>query len=191
MYGILYMPSPTRAEALMRRAATSRFLESLMRLPVSETFAGADMALYPWMSQSSNAVMQAWSLDPAGLNPPAADQNGDRGLATFHSVGEPVGTVSDFYSPMISVRGLESPALSFWMYHSPAIAGDATLEVLVSDGGAYESLGAPLRRDAAEADGWVRHTYSLAAFEDAGRLRVLFRGYRRRGCRHLSRQHLF
>ena len=38
------------------------------------------MALYPWMSQSSNAVMQAWSLDPAGLNPPAADQNGDRGL---------------------------------------------------------------------------------------------------------------
>ena len=143
--------------------------------PVSETFAGADMALYPWMSQSSNAVMQAWSLDPAGLNPPAADQNGDRGLATFHSVGEPVGTVSDFYSPMISVRGLESPALSFWMYHSPAIAGDATLEVLVSDGGAYESLGAPLRRDAAEADGWVRHTYSLAAFEDAGRLRVLFR----------------
>ena len=55
--------------------------------PVSETFAGADMALYPWMSQSSNAVMQAWSLDPAGLNPPAADQNGDRGLATFHMRG--------------------------------------------------------------------------------------------------------
>ena len=59
------------------------------------------------------------------------------------------------------------------------------------DGGAYESLGTALRRDAAEADGWVRHTYSLAAFEDAGRLRVLFRGTGDGARRHLSRQHLF
>ncbi|MDE6611947.1 MAG: choice-of-anchor J domain-containing protein, partial [Muribaculaceae bacterium] len=144
--------------------------------PVTETFAGADMALYPWMAQSSNAVNQTWSLDPAGVNPSTADQNGDRGVATFHSVGEPAGTVSDFYSPMISIEELDNPVLSFWMYHSPTIEGDATLEVLASDGGDFVALGEALRRDGAETNGWVRHTYGLEAFAGAARLRVIFRG---------------
>ena len=51
-----------------------------LRAPVSETFAGADMSLYPWTDESDGSV-RLWTLENSGINPPCADQNGDRGLA--------------------------------------------------------------------------------------------------------------
>ncbi|MCM1066676.1 MAG: choice-of-anchor J domain-containing protein [Muribaculaceae bacterium] len=144
--------------------------------PATETFAAADMAYYPWMAKSANAVRQSWTLDTSGYNPTTADQSGDRGLATFHSVGEPAGTVSDFYSPKFSLAGLANPTLSFHLYHSPSIEGDASMEVLVSTGGDFSHFVGPIARTAAEADGWQRYTVSLAAYADAPYVRFAFRG---------------
>ena len=101
------------------------------KTPATEGFAGADMAYYPWIAQSSTAINYSWTLDNMGYNPATADHNGDRGLATFHSVGEPAGSQAMFYSPKFSLAGLDNPTLSFWMYHT-STPGDETMEVLVA-----------------------------------------------------------
>lgn len=143
--------------------------------PVAETFADASMALYPWIAQSSSAINYAWTLDNMGYNPSVADQNGDMGLATFHAVGEPMGVKSYFYSPKISIEDLDSPVLSFWMYHSTT-AGDGAIEVLVAaESDTFESTGDTFAREA-EASGWVRHTVDLAAYKNAEWIRVGFCG---------------
>lgn len=144
--------------------------------PATETFAGADMAFYPWITQSWDMPQYAWTLDNMGYNPSAPDQNGDNGLATFHSVGEKAGTESWYYSPMFDISALEAPVVSFWLYHSPSIEGDGSIEIYAGEGTDFESLGTVIRRDAAEADGWLRHTVDLAAWKGNSRLRIAFKG---------------
>lgn len=144
--------------------------------PATENFGNADMTYYPWISQSAGAVNYAWTLDNMGYNPQTADQSGDRGLATFHSVGEPAGVESYFYSPKFDISGLESPVVSFYLYHSAA-AGDETMDVLVAAGtDVFEPLegATTIRRDAAE--GWKRYTFSLKAYKAAPWVRVGFKG---------------
>lgn len=145
--------------------------------PCSEGFPSADMDLYPWLAQSSTAAFASWTLDNMGYNPSCADHNGDRGLATFHSVGEAPGTISWFYSPKVSLAGVDNPAVTFAMYHSPSLPGDAALEVYVSaDGGAFmPAEGAVFARTDGDADGWQRHTVDLSGYR-AGIVRVAFRG---------------
>lgn len=144
--------------------------------PVTETFANAEMVLNPWSAQSSTAVNYSWTLDNMGYNPTASDQNGDRGLATFHSVGEPVGATSYFYSPMIDISPLNDPELTFWLYHAPG-DGNESMDVLISAGtdafNALEGAGT-IRRDAAE--GWVRYSYSLKDYKAAPWVRIGFMG---------------
>lgn len=143
--------------------------------PCAETFANADMKYYPWIAQSSNAVNYSWTLETAGAKPATPDQSGDRGLARFHSVGEPAGTVSYFYSPMFDLSGMTSPCVTFYMYHSPSMPGDAKLRVLADGGDGFEDiLTEPLRRDAAERDGWVRHSVLIPDYLATGRCRIGF-----------------
>lgn len=144
--------------------------------PAAETFAKADMTYYPWISQSSNAIYYAWTLDEMGYNPQAPDQNGDRGLATFHSVGEPVGTVSYFYSPKFDISTLASPALSFYLYHAPG-EGNESLELLISDGGdTFSPLAGTDVIKRTDAEGWTRYSVSLAAYKTAPWVRIGFKG---------------
>lgn len=143
----------------------------------AETFAGADMVYEPWMTLSTNGADYAWTLDPSGAHPATADQSGDRGLATFHSVGEAVGTESWFYSPNFDLSGIDDASLSFWMYHSPSIAGDGVLEVRIeADGSEYYEPYGSYRRDDADADGWQRHTISLKPLAGAQTVRFAFVG---------------
>lgn len=145
------------------------------KTPATETFAAADMVYYPWIAQSSTAVNYSWTLDNMGYNPQAPDQNGDRGLATFHSVGEPAGSKAYFYSPKFSLDGLENPTLSFWMYHTPT-PGAETMEVLAAAGSdVFESTGTVISRQASEA-GWVRHSIPLGAYAGKEWIRVAFCG---------------
>lgn len=143
--------------------------------PATEGFANADMAFYPWIAQSSTAINYSWTLDNMGYNPQAADQDGNRGLATFHSVGEPVGSQARFFSPKFSIKGLDNPTLSFWMYHTTT-PGDETMEILIAPASdSFETTGVTLRRESDET-GWVRHSISLADFADAEWVRVCFLG---------------
>lgn len=142
--------------------------------PATETFANAEMKYYPWISQSSNAVNYAWTLDNMGYNPQVADQNGDRGLATFHSVGEPVGTVSYFYSPKFDISSLDNPVVSFWLYHAPG-EGDGRVELLVADGGdTFRPLGSEAIARTSST-GWTRHSVSLGDCKSAPWVRIGFK----------------
>lgn len=143
--------------------------------PATETFAAADMTYYPWIAQSSTAINYSWTLDNMGFNPQTPDQNGDRGLATFHSVGEPAGSKAYFYSPKFTLDGLENPTLSFWMYHTTT-PGAETMEVLVAAGtDVFESTGTTVSRQASET-GWVRHSIPLSAYAGKEWIRVAFCG---------------
>lgn len=142
--------------------------------PLAESFAGADMAYYPWIAQSATALNYSWTLDEMGYNPSVSDQNGDRGLATFHSVGEPVGAVSYFYSPKISLAGLDNPMLSFWLYHAEG-EGDGSVSLLLAAGSdEFNAVGEPIARTS--ATGWKRYSVSLAQWKDSDWIRIGFAG---------------
>ncbi|MDE6311396.1 MAG: choice-of-anchor J domain-containing protein [Muribaculaceae bacterium] len=145
------------------------------KTPVAETFAGADMLFYPWIAQSSTAVNYAWTLDNMGYNPQTADQNGDQGLATFHSVGEPVGSTAWFFSPKFTLAGLENPVLTFWVYRS-STTGDEKLDVYIAaESDTFEPAGLSVARQA-EENGWERFSLSLEPYASKAWIRVGFMG---------------
>lgn len=147
------------------------------KAPVTETFPEADLSCYPWLSQSFMAPTYAWTLETSGVSPVVADNTGDRGLACFHAVGESKGVVSYFYSPKFDISGLESPVMSFYMYHTPSIEGDGSMQVSIStDGGEFKPVGDPIMRAEGDADGWVNHIVDLAAYKNAKFIRVCFAG---------------
>ncbi|MDE5785058.1 MAG: choice-of-anchor J domain-containing protein [Duncaniella sp.] len=147
------------------------------KAPVSETFPEAGMNYYPWLTQSFMAPTNAWTLETSGINPVVADHSGDRGVACFHAVGEQKGVVSYYYSPKFDISELSSPVLSFYMYHTPSIEGDGTMQVLISTAGReFEETGATIGRTDAETDGWVRHIMDLSPYQGARDLRVGFAG---------------
>ncbi len=147
------------------------------KAPVNETFPGADLAYYPWLAQSFMAPTLAWTLETSGVNPVVADANGDRGLACFHAVGEKDGIVSYFYSPKFDISELTTPLMSFYMYHTPSIAGAGSIQLMVSVGGNdFVEVGDPILRADGESDSWVRHTLDLAPYASATDLRIGFAG---------------
>lgn len=147
--------------------------------PLTEGFAGSYMAYYPWITESDADVHLSWTLQDSGSNPSTADQNGDKGLATFHSIGENAGIHTSFMSPKVSLAALANPTLSFWMYHShdEAVATQESIEVKVmTDAADWQTVdGAKWMRDNG-ATGWQRHAVDLSAFKNAAWVRVAFVG---------------
>lgn len=147
--------------------------------PLTEGFAGSDMAYYPWLTESDADVHQSWTLQDSGTNPSTADQNGDKGLATFHSIGEKPGIHTSFSSPKISIASLDHPAVSFWMYHShdSNVTTPESIEVKVmADGGEWQAVdGAKWMRDNGST-GWRRHLVDLSAFKSSKYVRIAFVG---------------
>lgn len=147
--------------------------------PLTEGFAGSDMAHYPWLTESDADVHQSWTLQDSGTNPSTADQNGDKGLATFHSIGEKPGIHTSFSSPKISIASLDHPAVSFWMYHShdSNVTTPESIEVKVmADGGEWQAVdGAKWMRDNGSTS-WRRHIVDLSAFKSSKYVRIAFVG---------------
>lgn len=147
--------------------------------PLTEGFAGSDMAHYPWLTESDADVHQSWTLQDSGVNPSTADQNGDKGLVTFHSIGEKPGIHTSFSSPKISIASLDHPAVSFWMYHShdSNVTTPESIEVKVmADGGEWQAVdGAKWMRDNGST-GWRRHLVDLSAFKSSKYVRIAFVG---------------
>lgn len=148
--------------------------------PFVETFASSEMNHSPWMSRNDrDLAAYLWTLDDAGYYPATADQNGDRGLATFNAHGAVTGAGGWLMSPKVDVSGLDTPQLSFWMYHShDSIAGgNEMMQVELSvDGGDFVAIaGSELARDNG-TDGWMRHTVELDGVRGAQYVRVAFHG---------------
>ncbi|MDE5660648.1 MAG: choice-of-anchor J domain-containing protein [Muribaculaceae bacterium] len=143
--------------------------------PVCETFPSADLTTYPWVSES-NGQQYLWTLETSGTNPSASDQNGDRGLAMFISNSVTKGVTGEFSSPKVSLRGLDSPVLTFWMYGCEAPEGMADEELSVkvmTPGGEWQAVsGATFRRG--DSEGWTRHVVDLSAYASAEWVRVMF-----------------
>lgn len=147
--------------------------------PLTEGFAGSDMTYYPWITESDKDVHQSWTLQDSGSNPSTADQNGDKGLATFHSIGENAGIHTSFSSPKVNISNLSHPAMSFWMYHShdEAVTTDESIAVSVmTEKGEWQAVeGAKWMRDNGST-GWQRHLVDLSAYKSAKWVRIAFIG---------------
>lgn len=147
------------------------------KAPVTETFPEANMNYYPWLTQSFMSPTYAWTLETSGINPVVADHSGDRGVACFHAVGEQNGVVSYYYSPKFDISELSAPVLSFYMYHSPSIEGDGSMQILISvGGGEFVETGEAIARTDADSDGWVRHILDLSTYKGSKDLRIGFAG---------------
>ena len=147
--------------------------------PLTENFAGADMALYPWMSVTDEPLNSAWTLDASGRNPVALDYSGDQGLATFHSAGEvESGIGSWFISPKISLSAMESPVASFALYHShiDGVTSAETVQLFASvEGADYAALSPAYDRDNVTT-GWKRHTVDISQLPRDKWVRFAFKG---------------
>jgi len=142
--------------------------------PMAETFPGAEITNYPWVSES-DGPNYLWVLETAGTNPSTADQNGDRGLALFLSTPDTKGITGQFSSPKVSISGLENPALSFWFYHAPG-EGDSEVMTLkiMTPGSDFEPVdGVSIARDNGST-GWSRYVVDLDAYKSAEWLRIMF-----------------
>lgn len=141
--------------------------------PLAETFAGADMKWYPWVSES-DGPMHVWSLETSGVSPQTADSNGDNGLVMFTSNETTKGITGTFASPKFDLSNVDSPALSFSMYHSTA--ADATVNegltvYYMTPGSEWQKLtGSPILRDNG-TKGWQRHSLDIPV---RGVVRVMF-----------------
>lgn len=146
--------------------------------PLTEGFAKADMSWYPWISVTDKPIRQGWTLDATGRQHSCGDYDGNGGLATFHSAGEPEkGVGSRFESPKICVSKLRNPILRFALYHSETPEGNETMQPLVSiDDAEYEPLCPPIARTGSET-GWRLYSFALPLKAvDANHIRIAFRG---------------
>lgn len=147
--------------------------------PLTEGFADSSLTYSPWVTESDADMHQSWTLQDSGSNPDTADQNGDRGLVTFHSVGEAAGIHASFSSPKINISSLDNPGVSFWMYHSheASVTTAERIAVKVSvNGGEWTDVdGAVWQRDNGST-GWQRHSVNLAAYKNSDYVRIAFVG---------------
>ena len=150
--------------------------------PLTETFRSSTeygMNYYPWVGESDKPMNQGWTLESAGTYPVAADQNGDNGMAVFHSRGESAGIHARFSSPKVSVKALSNPELSFYMYHSHDDAVNTQecieIEYSLNDEDFGKVQGVKFMRDNGTT-GWARHSVPLPAASGSGNLRIAFLG---------------
>lgn len=150
--------------------------------PITETFRSSTehgMNYYPWVAQSDQTMNQGWTLENSGSFPVANDQNGDYGMAVFHSRGESAGIHAWLTSPKISAKNLSNPQVAFYMYHSH-IDGATTqesleLEYSVNGVDFVRVDGAKWMRDDGTT-GWARHTVNLPQAAGCENLRIAFVG---------------
>lgn len=142
--------------------------------PATETFAGADMKWYPWISES-DGPRHLWSLEPTGVNPQTADAGGDGGLVMFTSDETTKGITGTFASPKFDASAIASAALSFSLYHSKAASAETNEALKVyyklADTEWLPLTSEPILRDNG-TPGWQRHTLPLPA--GCGVVRVKF-----------------
>lgn len=141
--------------------------------PLSETFPEAGMTHYPWISES-DGPMYVWSLETAGTDPVASDQNGDRGMAMFISNERSAGISGTLTSPKINISSLSNPELTLWVFHTGSGEEGCELRILASaDGNGYLPLEGGVWQTG-QGEGWIRHSVSLASLKDSGYLRIAF-----------------
>lgn len=145
-----------------------------IKAPMTESFPGADIANYPWVSES-DGPQYLWTLESNGVNPSTPDQNGDLGLAMFISNESTTGITGEFSSPKVSISGLEKPMLSFWFYHAQGSGESEILTLKIkTDGNEFEPVeGFSIARDNGTT-GWTRYLVDLAPYKSAAWLRLMF-----------------
>ena len=142
--------------------------------PFVEGFAGSEMDNYPWVTESDDNMTETWILADIGQNPSASDQNGDRGLITFRSYGVDAGKKASLSSPKISLTGLTSPSLSFWIYHTADDDAEEVNVAILSPTDGWQMIDDIAIRLGNSASGWQRHTVSLSQYKEQAWIRVAF-----------------
>lgn len=146
-------------------------------VPFDESFVDGGMAHW-WMNEKVVGLESAWGIGEKGYTPDALPQDNDGGMASFmNEMVDNAGDIVRFTSEKIDVSPLNEPELSFYVYHTSGAASDDALIVEASkNNGAFEEVSEAIKVSGAEADGWMKHTVSLAAFKGEKNLRLSFKG---------------
>lgn len=149
--------------------------------PFHESFAGADLQNYPWITETFSYMEESWTLEPNGYQPDAAPQDKDGGLASFHAYGQEPETSARFYSPKIDISRLNHPKLSFWFFHhtDAEATGDDRIQAEISvNGGEYRPLpNGLIHRSSAGNEGWKYYSFPLDDYKnDASYIQLGFLG---------------
>lgn len=146
------------------------------KAPVTETFKGADINLYPWVAESDGQV-NTWTIQTSSDNPVATDQNGDAGMAACLSNQTTKGITGSLASPKIDISALTKPTLSFWMYHTKAEGETSPMALTLAvqtDGGEFVTVpDVSWKRDDKEA-GWRKYNVDLSAYANSTFVRLKF-----------------
>lgn len=139
-----------------------------MVAPWAESFAGVAVKNGPWLTHvtGDTSIGEAsWYTSSPFDDMPA--QDGDGGYTYFFTTM--TGKTARYVAPKVDIRQLESPSLTFWLYHwgakdqvevgvMPNMTEWHTLSTITLDG----------------TPGWHRYTFDLSAFKDAQFVQVGF-----------------
>ena len=131
--------------------------------PYVESFPWSYAQQEPW-TLLADSYYYAWEMvDGSGLS--VKPQDGDNGMLRFHYISEESNTQL-LTGPRVSLKNLETPELSFYMYHGfEADPGELMLEVYTNtdDEGWVKSATVDYNNG---GDGWCRYALPLRAGAD-------------------------
>lgn len=151
--------------------------------PVTESFMMAMTDTYPWYSEKTGTNLEKyWIAMTYGYSPQTYAYDNDAGLLIFRSVVAPEGETERFLSPVFDISDLLHPTISFYMFHTDDASDQDKLQIEASDNGAeWIEAGEPFTLGTESADGWQRHTVSLADFTGCERLQFALKGISAQG----------
>lgn len=152
------------------------FVGEPLGVPFVESFAGGGPVHY-WMNDKISGLDAGWGIGARAYAPDAYPQDNDGGMASFMSTNVKEGTITRFTNEKIDISTLESPVVSFFVYHTNDIITDDALVVEASaDNGDFIELTDEIHVSGAPENGWKRYVLPLDDFKGTKGLRLGFKG---------------
>jgi hypothetical protein len=133
---------------------------TITAFPYNESFEGSTC----WQQNDVTNTDGEWAISTGTVHPSGtAAQDGSK-LAYFNSWTSSSGSQTRLYSPDIDLSSLNSPMLSFWLYHETGYSSsDDRIQTQVYSSGSWHDVGSSVSRYDGTT-GWTRYTVDISAY---------------------------
>ncbi|MDE7402615.1 MAG: choice-of-anchor J domain-containing protein [Muribaculaceae bacterium] len=147
-----------------------------------ETFEDASVHYTPWVLTKVKGKAQNWGVTSIGSSPYCIPVGNDGGMAVYSNGGYN-NDEGRMISPKLSIKEMNSPGLSFYLYHNytdeHAAWDEGFLDALIPEimlpDGSFVALDDPIRVDDL-GTGWLKYSYSLSEYRNQPYIRVSLHG---------------
>ncbi len=130
--------------------------------PYKESFENTNC----WLQADITNADGEWGINTGTLQPAGiAAQDGSK-IAYFNSNTSVSGSQTRFYSPDIDISSINTPMVSFWLYHETGYSAKTdNLQFQVYDGTTWNDVGSAISRYNGQTN-WTRYSFDISAYTD-------------------------